>query len=98
MQVIPPNLPSLHNRARTLHEIFPDHAITPFASVNILGFPGALVHPVSPDNLVTNNFFVPLATRLGKSNGVLVSQVRFGSFHIAWSVSPFIVMWLVLTF
>ena len=85
-------MPSPKHSARTLRKLFPEHAVTPFAYVNILGFPRAVIQPVSPPDVITNNFFVPIATRMGKSTGIIASQVRFGSFHVAWDVGALTTM------
>lgn len=57
------------------------------ASTNVLDFPGALVQPLSPSDLITTVYFVPFARHLSTIPGVLVDQISFGSFRVAWDVS-----------
>lgn len=81
---------NLHGRrARQLRKLYPKHSIVLAydGTTNILGFPGAFVQPMSPPDLITNVYFVPLARRLSSIPGVLVDQISFGSFRIAWDVS-----------
>ncbi|TCD70438.1 hypothetical protein EIP91_003519 [Steccherinum ochraceum] len=67
-----------------LRKIYPNHTITPFQNVNLLGFPHALVEPASPPDVISSLMFFPLARRLGDMTGILVDSVRFGLFKIAW--------------
>lgn len=55
--------------------------------LNLLNFPAALAVPLENLPLVTNLFFVPLARSLGSLPGVLIDQVVFGAFKLAWDVS-----------
>ena len=55
-------------------------------SNSILSFPGALVQPLAPSELISSVYFVPVARRLSKIPGVLVNQIFFGSFRVAWDV------------
>ncbi|KDQ64302.1 hypothetical protein JAAARDRAFT_683411 [Jaapia argillacea MUCL 33604] len=61
------------------------------AYAGVLSFPGAYVRPVAPSELITNTLFVPLARRAGAMPGILVDQVEFGSFHVAYDKYDFIV-------
>lgn len=56
------------------------------STVNIFGFPGAIVQPLAPSDLITTVYFVPLARRLSQVPGVLVDSISFGSFRVAWDV------------
>ncbi|CAL1701102.1 unnamed protein product [Somion occarium] len=73
----------------TLRKLYPNHTIT-LCSSPVLGYPGAVVQPISPPDLVTNVFFVPLGRQMGRSSGVLVDAIRFGSFRVAWDKYDFI--------
>ena len=55
--------------------------------LNLTNFPGASAVPLSPSELVTNVFFVPIARRLGPTPGVILDNVVFGGFNVAWDVS-----------
>ena len=57
--------------------------------LNLLAFPGAYAVPLETTPLITNVVFRPLARRLGSTPGVLVDQVHFGSFRLAWDVGLF---------
>ncbi|KAI1786675.1 P-loop containing nucleoside triphosphate hydrolase protein [Ganoderma leucocontextum] len=72
--------------ARQLRKLYPKHSVVLAydGTIDLLGFPGALVQPMSPPDLITNVYFVPLARRLSNIPGVLVDQISFGSFRIAW--------------
>lgn len=54
--------------------------------LQLLNFPGAYAVPLEDVPLVTNLFFAPLRRSLG-SLGVLIDQVVFGAFKLAWDVS-----------
>lgn len=54
--------------------------------LNITTLPGVYAQPLSTSELVTNVFFVPLARRLGAGPGVLVDDIQFGGFSVAWEV------------
>jgi transitional endoplasmic reticulum ATPase len=56
-------------------------------SLNVMNFPGAYVTPVETSPLITNLVFVPLARNLDSLPGVLVDQIQFGTFKMAWDVS-----------
>lgn len=74
---------------RTLRKLYPNHSVVPFmeGSVNLMGYPGALVQPVQPSELVTSTFFAPVARRAGKGGGVLLDSLYFGAFSVAYDVS-----------
>jgi len=57
--------------------------------LNLTSFPGASTLPLSPSELVTNVLFVPIARRLGSVPGVLLDNVVFGGFKVAWNVRFF---------
>jgi transitional endoplasmic reticulum ATPase len=57
--------------------------------LNLTSFPGASTLPLSPSELVTNVLFVPIARRLGSVPGILLDNVVFGGFKVAWNVSSF---------
>ncbi|KAI0921649.1 hypothetical protein AcW1_004439 [Taiwanofungus camphoratus] len=77
--------------ARTLRKVYPNHSLVGFSdyTVNLLGFPAAFIQPISPSELITSVVFVPFARRLGKVPGVLVDQISFGSFRVAWDKYDF---------
>jgi hypothetical protein len=56
-------------------------------ALNITSFPGAYTMPLSPSEMITNVFFVPIARRLGSVPGVVIDSVLFGGFKVAWDVS-----------
>ncbi len=56
------------------------------STVNIFGFPGAIIQPLSPPDLISSVYFIPLARRLSQVPGVLVDSISFGSFRVAWDV------------
>ena len=74
---------------RTLRKLYPNHSVVPFmeGSVNLMGYPGALVQPVQPSELVTSTFFAPVARRAGKGGGILLDSLYFGAFSVAYDVS-----------
>lgn len=53
---------------------------------SLLSFPGSTVVPLSPNELITNVTFIPLA-RKGPVPGVLADAVYYGAFRMAWAVS-----------
>jgi len=79
--------------ARALRKLYPKHSVVLFAdfSVNLFGFPGALIKPLEPSELITSLYFVPLARRLGKIPGVLIDQIKFGLFSVSWDKYDFVV-------
>ncbi|CCM05578.1 uncharacterized protein FIBRA_07805 [Fibroporia radiculosa] len=80
--------------ARTLRKLYPSHSVVLFtdgANIGFLGFPGALIKPVSPPELITSLAFVPFARRAAAQvPGRLVDQVKFGSFSVAWDKYDFL--------
>lgn len=71
--------------ARKLRELYPKHTVIPFTyGINLLSFPKAYMQPISPPEMIANAVFVPLARKMGQSAGVLVDNVRFGAFSVAW--------------
>lgn len=74
---------------RTLRKLYPNHSVVPFmeGSVNLMSYPGALVQPIQPSELVTSTFFMPVARRAGQGGGTLVDSVYFGAFSVAYDVS-----------
>ncbi|KAI0824726.1 P-loop containing nucleoside triphosphate hydrolase protein [Trametes gibbosa] len=78
--------------ARQLRKLYPGYSVVGFNdwSVNILGFPGALARPVSPPDLITSVYFIPLARRLSQIPGVLVDQISYGAFQVAWDKYDFL--------
>jgi transitional endoplasmic reticulum ATPase len=55
--------------------------------LDLLKLPGTHALPLENVPLVTNLLFVPLARSLGSLPGVLIDQVQFGAFKLAWDVS-----------
>jgi transitional endoplasmic reticulum ATPase len=51
----------------------------------LLGFPGALIQPLETSDMITNTLFIPQARRSGMP-GVLLDQVEFAGFRMAWDV------------
>ncbi|RPD66739.1 P-loop containing nucleoside triphosphate hydrolase protein [Lentinus tigrinus ALCF2SS1-7] len=78
--------------ARQLRKLYPDHSIVLSFdyTVNIFGYPGALIQPLSPPDLISAVYFVPLARRLSQIPGVLVDSISFGSFRVAWDKYDFL--------
>ncbi|KAI0082447.1 P-loop containing nucleoside triphosphate hydrolase protein [Panus rudis PR-1116 ss-1] len=76
--------------ATALRKIYPGHSVTPILNGSILAFPNALIQPLSPPDIVSNLYFVPLGKHLGKSTGILVDLLRFGSFRVAWNEYDFL--------
>ena len=66
--------------------------------LNLTSFPGASILPLSPSELVTNVLFVPIARRLGSVPGVLLDDVVFGGFKVAWNVSSFFLLFFRLDY
>jgi hypothetical protein len=56
-------------------------------NVGILGFPDLLAEPISADEVITETFFIPLAKRSAPIPGIVLDQVLFGAFRLAWDVS-----------
>ncbi|KAK7695747.1 hypothetical protein QCA50_000384 [Cerrena zonata] len=73
-----------------LRKLYPNHTITPFLNPNLLGFPDALIQPISPSDLVSNLFFIPLGRAMGRSQGIMVDMIRFGCFQVAWDKYDFL--------
>jgi len=74
-----------------LRELYPNHTVTPFSEyINLLGFPGAMIEPIAPGDLVTSLYFIPLGRHLGQSQGVVGDRISFGSFRVAWDKHDFI--------
>jgi len=73
-----------------LRKLYPNHTVTPFNNANVLGFPGALVEPASPPDVVSTLVFFPVARRMGGTSGVLADFVRFGLFKVAWDKYDFL--------
>ncbi|THH31305.1 hypothetical protein EUX98_g2882 [Antrodiella citrinella] len=67
-----------------LRKLYPNHSVTLFYNANVLGFPGALIEPALPPDLVSGLVFYPVARRMGSATGILVDAVRFGLFKVAW--------------
>lgn len=81
------HLIKLPRSARKLRELYPNHSVVPFTyGIDLFGFPKAYMQPISPPELISNLVFVPLARSMGQSAGVLVDNVRFGAFSVAWEV------------
>jgi hypothetical protein len=75
--------------ADALRRLYPKHSLvmTTDFRLNPLNFPGARAIPLEEVPLVTNLVFAPLARSLGPLPGVLIDQVEFGAFRLAWDVS-----------
>ncbi|KAL1937719.1 hypothetical protein VTO73DRAFT_12872 [Trametes versicolor] len=78
--------------ARQLRKLYPDYCIVGAydGNINILGFPGAMAQPISAPDLITTVFFVPLARHLSPVPGVLVDQISYGAFRLAWDQYDFL--------
>ncbi|KAF8238855.1 P-loop containing nucleoside triphosphate hydrolase protein [Tricholoma matsutake] len=78
--------------ADALRRLYPKHSLvtTMDFRLNLLNFPAALAVPLENLPLVTNLFFVPLARSLGSLPGVLIDQVVFGAFKLAWDSYDFL--------
>ncbi|KAI0700787.1 P-loop containing nucleoside triphosphate hydrolase protein [Cytidiella melzeri] len=77
--------------ARKLRELYPKHTVTLFGYANVLGFPDAYVQPISPPDIISSvNFFPMGRTGQGQGTGVLVDDVKFGAFRVAWDKYDFI--------
>lgn len=84
---------------RQLRKLYPNHSVVPlqdYGNVNLLGFPGALVQPMVPHELISTAIFVPLQRRSGQ--GLVVDSVEFGSFRVAWNVRSFHVLIIIMRF
>ncbi|KAH9844113.1 P-loop containing nucleoside triphosphate hydrolase protein [Rhodofomes roseus] len=77
---------------RTLRKLYPTHTVVPYTegAVNIMGFPGTLVQPMQPSELVTSVLFQPLSRRSGQRSGVLYDSVYFGAFRVAYDKYDFL--------
>ncbi|EJU03011.1 P-loop containing nucleoside triphosphate hydrolase protein [Dacryopinax primogenitus] len=80
-----------------LRRIYPRHTIVPSAHINILGYPHAMFRPLNPDQMITNTFFVPLARRASDTPGIVMEQVTYGTFMVAWDKYEFILHILTFT-
>jgi F420-0:gamma-glutamyl ligase-like protein len=60
--------------------------------LDLTNFPGAYALPLSSSELVTNVFFIPIARRLGSIPGVILDNIIFGGFKVAWDVRSFVVL------
>lgn len=54
--------------------------------LNLHAFPHALMAPLASSELITNVKFIPLQ-RQGPEPGILIDDIRFGGFKLAWDVS-----------
>lgn len=72
---------------RALRKLYPNHSVVPYVegSVNLMSYPGALVQPIQPSELVASTLFMPVARRAG--GGVLLDSLYFGAFSVAYDVS-----------
>ena len=73
-----------------LRSLYPGHSVVAFQDIDLLSFPGVLVAPVAPSEHIKMYYYFAIARQAGESVGVLVRNVRFGSFRIAWAVSVFL--------
>ncbi|KZT13053.1 P-loop containing nucleoside triphosphate hydrolase protein [Laetiporus sulphureus 93-53] len=83
--------PSVYT-ARALRKQYRNHSLVLFAdpSVNLLGFPGALIQPLAPSEIIESLGFLPSARRLGGQAGTLAGQLQYGAFKVAWDKYDFI--------
>ncbi|KIM91080.1 hypothetical protein PILCRDRAFT_811596 [Piloderma croceum F 1598] len=79
--------------ASSLRQLYPNHSLVMSADygLNLTSLPGASALPLSPSELVTNVLFVPIARRLGSVPGVLLDNIVFGGFKVAWNTYDFII-------
>jgi transitional endoplasmic reticulum ATPase len=82
-------MPYTYTSANVLRRLYPGHSLvmTSDYTLNLLNFPGAYSQPLADTQLVTDVFFIPLARRLGNTSGILIDNVNFGAFKLAWDVS-----------
>ncbi|CDO71396.1 hypothetical protein BN946_scf184908.g154, partial [Trametes cinnabarina] len=75
-----------------LRKLYPDYSIVAAydGNINILGYPGAIAQPLSPSEIISKVYFVPLARRLSRVPGVLVDDISFGGFNLAWDKHDFL--------
>ncbi|KAI0314801.1 P-loop containing nucleoside triphosphate hydrolase protein [Amylostereum chailletii] len=75
-----------------LQKLYPNHTVvmTQDYRLNLLNFPGTLVQPLSPSELVTNNIFTPLARNSSPIPGFLAESVEYGAFRLAWETYEYI--------
>ncbi|OBZ77167.1 putative ATPase YjoB [Grifola frondosa] len=78
--------------AKYLRNLYPKHSVVLSNDYNIslLSYPGAIIQPLFPSDLITNVYFIPLARHLSQIPGVLVDQIKFGSFRLAWDKYDFV--------
>ncbi|KAI0729314.1 P-loop containing nucleoside triphosphate hydrolase protein [Fomitopsis betulina] len=74
---------------RALRKLYPNHSVVPYVegSVNLMSYPGALVQPIQPSELVASTLFMPVARRAG--GGVLLDSLYFGAFSVAYDKYDF---------
>ncbi|KAI9069256.1 P-loop containing nucleoside triphosphate hydrolase protein [Trametes sanguinea] len=79
--------------ARQLRKLYPDYSVVAAydGNIQLLSFPGAVALPLAPSELISTVYFVPLARHLSKIPGVLVDQLSFGGFQVAWDKYDFLV-------
>ncbi|THH15203.1 hypothetical protein EW146_g5223, partial [Bondarzewia mesenterica] len=72
--------------SRQLQKLYPGHSLVMSADyrLDLLGFPGAYIQPLSPAEVITNKVFLPLPKRTGPVPGLLLDSVEFGAFKVAW--------------
>ncbi|KAH9948338.1 P-loop containing nucleoside triphosphate hydrolase protein [Amylocystis lapponica] len=77
---------------KTFKKLYPKHSLVMSVdyTINILSFPGLVKEPLAPSELVSSLVFIPFARKLGSVPGVLVDQIKFGSFHLKWNNHDFI--------
>ncbi|KAH9948337.1 P-loop containing nucleoside triphosphate hydrolase protein [Amylocystis lapponica] len=59
-------------------------------NIDILAFPGAAKEPLAPSELLSTLAFIPYPRKSGSIPGVLVDDIKFGSFRLTWNNHNFI--------
>ncbi|KZV77176.1 P-loop containing nucleoside triphosphate hydrolase protein [Peniophora sp. CONT] len=75
-----------------LHELkaqYPGHAVV-LTRDSVLGTPGALIKPISQDDLVMNVFFAPFPRRSERA-GILAAMIQFAGFHLNYRDHDYLV-------
>jgi len=72
-----------------IRRIYPNQSIVPSQNATILGYPNALFRPIDPDHLILNAIFIPLARRASQTPGLIMEQVTYGTFSVAWDKYDF---------
>ncbi|KAI0268229.1 P-loop containing nucleoside triphosphate hydrolase protein [Gloeopeniophorella convolvens] len=79
--------------AQLLQKLYPTHSIvlTQDYRLNLLAFPGVSAQPISPNELISNSWFIPLPKNAGPVPGLISDTVEYGGLKAYWKGKEFLV-------